>query len=60
VVALAAAVLVLAALLGFLWWADQRQLVLLSLMFAPALAVKSVTPLAARRAFGQIYRPQSR
>lgn len=57
VLALAGATLVLAAILGFLWWAEQRQIVFLALLFAPALPVKLVTPLMAQRAIGQIYRP---
>ncbi|MBA2466691.1 MAG: hypothetical protein H0V46_03700 [Sphingomonas sp.] len=54
---LLSAALVLAAILSFLWWAGQVQIVILSLLFAPALLAKSLAPLLVGRAFGQVYRP---
>ncbi len=54
---LGSAAIALAAILSFLWWAGQMQIVILSLLFAPALLAKSLAPLLGGRAFGQVYRP---
>ena len=54
--ALAGAMLALAAMVALLWSVDQDTLMLLCLLFGPAIAARSLMPLAASRALGKVYR----
>ncbi len=54
--ALAGALLALAAMLALFSWVGQEKMLLLCLLGAPALAARSLMPLAASRSFGKVYR----
>ncbi|MDQ3245691.1 MAG: hypothetical protein M3Q52_02130 [Pseudomonadota bacterium] len=56
-IALPFAVLALGAIVALLWAADEARVAIMALLFAPALPVRFLIPLAARRAFGKVYRP---
>jgi hypothetical protein len=56
-VALCGALVALAGILGFLSWAGGPQMVLLALLFAPALPARFVMPLTAARSTAGLYRP---
>jgi hypothetical protein len=46
----------LAIILALFWWAGERQMLLLCLLFAPALPVRFLRPFTADRAYARTYR----
>jgi hypothetical protein len=54
--ALVGALLALGAIATLLWSVGQRKMLLLCLLFGPAIAARSLMPLAADRALGEVYR----
>lgn len=56
-IALPFALLALGAIVALLWAAGEARVAVMALLFAPALPVRFLIPLAARRAFGKVYRP---